>query len=129
VNPTTGPEPRHDDGRPRHLGEYPVADGAITDVGRQQQVAVAAWVLGWLAGPVPALLALLVTRPGPGAYRRLLAAAAAFWVAVVVLAGLLLATTPVPTVRLWVGWAALSVVALVATALAVRRALRRIGAG
>lgn len=109
---------------PGPLGEYPTVDGDVSDVGRRQQVAVAVWILGWLGGPLPALMALVVTRPGPGSYRRLLVAAAAFWTTAALLAVALVVGAGDRTGRLVVGWSALSLVGLAATALAIRRSLR-----
>lgn len=112
---------------PGRFGQYPTGEGDITDVGRRQQIAVAAWVLGWLGGPLPAMLVLLVTRPERGTFRRLVTAAVWFWSAVVVAAILLVLVAGRDEVGpLLVGWGVISVVALVVTALAIRRALDRI---
>lgn len=110
---------------PGRLGSYPTIDGDVTVGGRRQQVAVAAWVLGWLGGPIPALLALAVTRPPRSHLRSTLIGALVFWAA--------LSTTMVVVVvgldgwSLAIAWSGLSVVALAVTALAVRHALRRVG--
>ena len=114
-------------GRSELRRSYPTEGGAPTDAGRRQQIVVAAWVLGFLAGPLPALVALIV-RPGRGTYRRLLVVAVFFWTAVVLLSGVLIATA-IAQEAMWpmIGWVALLFVALVATAVAVRVALQRVG--
>jgi hypothetical protein len=105
---------------------YPTEGGAVTDVGRRQQIAVAVWVLGWLSGPIPAVAALIVRR-GRGTYRRLLVAAAVFWTAFVAIGSALVAIAMrTSSTRPMLGWVVLVAVAVVASALAVRTALRKI---
>lgn len=119
--------PKRSNGTPGRWGEYATDDGDVTDVGRRQQVAVAVWVLGWLGGPLPALVALLVTRPAPGTYRRLLVAASWFWsVAAASSVALVVVARDEPG-WLAMGWAVLSATGLVVTAVAIRSALRSIG--
>lgn len=92
---------------------------------RNRQIAAAAWILGWIGGPLPAAAMLLVTDT-PRWTRRLIRAAAAFWTLVwAVLIGLLFAevTGDVPGFAAW--WIAAVVVALAATVVAARVAYRR----
>jgi hypothetical protein len=105
---------------------YPTEDGDVTDVGRQQQIVVAVWVLGWLSGPIPAIVALLVRR-GHGTYRRLLVLAVVFWTAFVAIGSALIAgAVRTSSMQPMIGWAVLVAVAAVASALAVRTAVHRI---
>ena len=46
---------------------------------RNRQLAAAAWILGWIGGPFPAVVILLATRP-TGWTHRLVVTAAVFWV-------------------------------------------------
>lgn len=107
------------------LGEYPTRDGDVTDIGRRQQITVAVWVLGWLGGPVPALVALLVTQPPRGPWRRSWFAAAGFWAVMAALGVVLVAWTADEAAMLAVAWVGFGLVALVVPAIAIRRALRR----
>jgi hypothetical protein len=111
---------------PGRRGSYPVDDGDVTVVGRHQQVVVAVWVLGFMAGPLPALIALMV-RPGRGVYHRLVVAAAWFWsVAVVVAIGSVWLAAERGSMWFMAGWIAASFAGLVASGLAIRVALRAI---
>jgi hypothetical protein len=47
---------------------------------RDRQIAAAAWILGWIGGPVPAI-AMLAIVDSPRWSRRLIVAAALFWAA------------------------------------------------
>jgi hypothetical protein len=107
-------------------GTYPVDDGDVTVVGRHQQVVVAVWILGFMAGPLPAIIALLV-RPGRGVYHRLVVAAAWFWSVAVVVGGISV-WLAVERESVWfmAGWVAMLVAGFVASGLAVRTAMRRI---
>lgn len=106
------------------LGAYPTGDGDITDVGRRRQIVVAAWVLGWLGGPLPALMAIVVTRPAAGSFRRQLIAATCFWAGAALSALILLVVLSDQSSRLVVCWATWSATCLIVTAVAVSRALR-----
>lgn len=92
---------------------------------RDRQLAAAAWILGWIGGPFPALAILMITD-GPGWSRQLVRDAAVFWTIMwAVLLGLLYAelTTDVPAfAALWTG---VVVIALAVTFVAARMALRR----
>lgn len=107
-------------------GTYPVDDGDVTVVGRHQQIVVAVWVLGFMAGPLPAVIALLV-RPGRGVYHRLVVRAAWFWSAAVVV-GAISVWLAVERETVWfmAGWVAMLLAGFVASGLAVRAALRQI---
>lgn len=107
----------------RRLGDYPTEGGDITAAGRSEQVVVAAWVLGWLGGPLPALMALVVTRPAPGRRRRMMLAAVWFWMAVPTAAIGIVVLARDHVGWLVAGWATLAVAALTATAVAVARTL------
>ncbi len=92
---------------------------------RDRQIAAAAWILGWIGGPLPAVAILLATET-PRWSRRLIRAAAGFWTLMwAVLIGLLVAevTGDVPGFAAW--WIAAVVVALGATVVAARVAYRR----
>ena len=92
---------------------------------RNRQIAAAAWILGWIGGPLPALVMLLATDTPPWS-RRLIRAAAVFWtITWVLLIGLVSVefATGVPGFTLW--WIAVVVVAFASTAAAARAALRR----
>lgn len=106
------------------LGAYPTGDGDITDVGRRRQIVVAAWVLGWLGGPVPALIALVVTRPAAGSFRRQQIAAACFWAGAALAAVILLVVLSDRSGWFVVGWVMWSATCLIVTAVAISRALR-----
>ena len=92
---------------------------------RDRQLAAAAWILGWIGGPVPAVAILIVTRT-PSWSRQLVWAAAAFWTAMwAVLIALLVAEVSgdVPAFAVW--WIGAVVLALGATVAATRVAVRR----
>lgn len=92
---------------------------------RNRQIAAAAWILGWIGGPLPALAMLLVTRTPPWS-RRLIGAAAVFWTvtwSVLLTLVYLEARGDVPAFALW--WVVAVVVAFAATVVATRIALRR----
>jgi len=92
---------------------------------RNRQLSAAAWILGWIGGPVPAGAMLLVTRTPPWS-RRLIGAAAVFWTVMWVLLLALVyleASGDVPAFPVW--WVAAILVALGATVAATRVALRR----
>jgi len=110
-----------------HAGHsYPVDDGDITVVGRLQQIVVAVWILGFMAGPLPAIVALLV-RPGRGTYRRLVVAAAVFW-SLAVVVGAASVWLAVRTGSMWfmAGWVGAAVTGFVAIGVAIWLALHRI---
>jgi hypothetical protein len=70
----TAPLAQHtSDGAARHA-----AAGRAVDDDRERQLAVAGWFLGWIGGPLPALVILLATRnrTWSRSYNR---AAAIFW--------------------------------------------------
>lgn len=92
---------------------------------RNRQLAAAAWILGWIGGPLPAVAMLLVTRTPPWS-RRLIEAAAVFWTVMwsVLLALVYFeASGDVPAFAVW--WVVAVVVAFGATLAATRVALRR----
>lgn len=92
---------------------------------RNRQIAAAAWILGWIGGPLPAVAMLLVTKTPPWS-RRLVRAAAVFWTFMwMVFVGLFAAgvNDAIPAFAAW--WIAAVVVALVATFAAARIAFRR----
>jgi hypothetical protein len=92
---------------------------------RNRQIAAAAWILGWIGGPLPAVAMLLVTRT-PRWSRRLIGAAAVFWTAMwsVLLALVYLeASGEVAAFAVW--WVVAVVVAFGTTLAATRVALRR----
>lgn len=92
---------------------------------RNRQIAAAAWILGWIGGPLPAVVMLLVTRTPPWS-RRLIGAAAVFWTVMwsVLLALVYLeADGDVPAFAAW--WVAAIAVAFGTTLAATRVALRR----
>jgi hypothetical protein len=98
---------------------------------RNRQIAAASWILGWIGGPLPAILILLVVRPS-GWTRRLVVAAAVFWLLTwgafyaLIYVG---STEDVPFFGLW--WMLAVVLALVGTiagAWAAVRCSRRSGA-
>lgn len=92
---------------------------------RNRQIAAAAWILGWIGGPLPAVAMLLVTKTPPWS-RRLVRAAAVFWTFMwMVFIGLFAAgvNDAIPAFAAW--WIAAVVVALVATFAAARIAFRR----
>jgi hypothetical protein len=101
------------------------AGGVSPAEDRNRQLAAAAWILGWVGGPFPAVAILLATR-SPRWSRRLVGAAAVFWtVTWSVLLGLvyLEASGDVPAFAAW--WIAAIVLAFGATVAATRLALRR----
>jgi hypothetical protein len=92
---------------------------------RNRQISAAAWILGWIGGPLPAV-AMLVATDTPPWSRRLIRAAAAFWTVMwAVLLGLVVGevTGDVPAFAIW--WIGAVVIALAATATAARVAFRR----
>ncbi len=92
---------------------------------RDRQLTAAAWILGWIGGPLPAV-AILITTDGPTWSRRLTREAAVFWTgAWAALLGLLWIelTVGVPAFAAW--WIAVVVIAFVVTVVATRMALRR----
>jgi hypothetical protein len=92
---------------------------------RNRQIAAAAWILGWIGGPLPAVAMLVVTRT-PRWSRRLVVGAAVFWsVTWLLLLGLVFAEArgDVPAFPVW--WIAAILIALGATIYATRVALRR----
>ncbi|HSM67905.1 MAG TPA: hypothetical protein VK860_16480 [Ilumatobacteraceae bacterium] len=92
---------------------------------RNRQIAAAAWILGWIGGPLPAAAMLLVTRTPPWS-RQLVRAAAIFWTVMwAVFVGLFAAGVrgAVPAFAAW--WIGAVVIALAATAGAARIAFRR----
>ena len=92
---------------------------------RNRQIAAAAWILGWIGGPLPAVAMLLVTNTPPWS-RRLVRAAAVFWTFMwAVFFGLFYAGVngAVPAFAAW--WIGAVVIALAATFAAVRIAFRR----
>lgn len=111
---------------PSRSPSYPVDDGDVTVVGRSRQVVVAVWILGYMGGPLPAVVALLV-RPGRGTYHRLLVGAAWFWsVAFVVMAASIALAIELESMWFMAGYVVVLLAGLVATALAIRTSLRRI---
>jgi hypothetical protein len=100
-------------------------DGVTPAEDRNRQIAAAAWILGWIGGPLPAV-AMLVATDTPDWSRRLIRAAAVFWtVTWAVLVGLVMAEVggDVPAFALW--WIGAIVIALTATVVAARVAFRR----
>jgi hypothetical protein len=92
---------------------------------RNRQIAAAAWILGWIGGPLPAVAMLIATDTPPWS-RRLIRAAAVFWTAMwAVLIGLVVAEVSgdVPAFAIW--WIGAVVIALAATVIAARVAFRR----
>lgn len=92
---------------------------------RNRQIAAAAWILGWIGGPLPAIAMLLATRT-PRWSRRLIGWAAVFWTVMwFVLLALVFAetSTDVPGFAAW--WIGAISIALAATVAATRIALRR----
>jgi hypothetical protein len=92
---------------------------------RNRQLAAAAWILGWVGGPLPAVAMLLVTRTPPWS-RRLMVGAAVFWAAMWVVFFVLVAlevSGSVPAFAVW--WIAAILLAFGATIAATRLALRR----
>jgi hypothetical protein len=92
---------------------------------RNRQIAAAAWILGWIGGPLPAVAMLVATATPPWS-RRLIRAAAVFWTVMwAVLIGLVVAevTGEVSAFAVW--WIGAVVVALAATIIAARIAFRR----
>ena len=92
---------------------------------RNRQIAAAAWILGWIGGPLPAVVMLLVTDTRPWS-RRLIRIAAVFWtVAWAVLLGLFYVEidSGVPGFTAW--WITVVVLAFAATVAGARAALRR----
>lgn len=91
---------------------------------RNRQLTAAAWILGWIGGPLPAVMILLVTRT-PTWSRRLIGAAAGFWavmwVALIVLIAVE-ADTDVPGFAAW--WIGIVVLAFVVTVAGARAAWR-----
>ena len=72
-----------DDTRPTsstaHSAEVISAAGEISPAeDRDRQITAAAWILGWIGGPLPAI-AMLVVVDSPRWSRRLIGAAAVFW--------------------------------------------------
>lgn len=111
---------------PRFGRSYPVDDGAITVVGRLQQVVVAVWILGFMAGPLPALIALIV-RPGRGLYHRLVVIAAWFWtIASAIAIGSVWLAVERRSLWFMAGWVGAAVVGFIATGIAIVVALRKI---
>jgi len=103
-----------------------VDDGDITVVGRHQQVVVAVWVLGFMAGPLPAVIALFV-RPGRGLYHRLIVTAAWFWaIASVVAIGSVWLAVEQESLWFMAGWIVAAVLGFVATGVAIYVALNEI---
>lgn len=105
---------------------YPIDDGDVTVIGRHRQVVVAVWVLGFMGGPLPALLALVV-RPGRGTYHRLVVAAAWFWSAAAVV-GAVSVYLALSRESAWymIGWVVVLVAGLVASGIAVHMSTHRI---
>jgi hypothetical protein len=92
---------------------------------RNRQIAAAAWILGWIGGPLPAV-AMLIATDTPQWSRRLIRAAAVFWAVMwAVLIGLVVAEVSgdVPAFSVW--WIGAVVVAFAATVIAARVAFRR----
>ena len=98
------------------------------DNDRERQLAAAAWILGWIGGPLPALIMLLATGDRTWS-RRYMVGAAVFWTGAVVvfavLLGLAAGTGGAATTVAFVGavLAALGVTA--AAAMAAARRSRR----
>jgi hypothetical protein len=108
-----------DDERGRTAGPVSPAED------RNRQIAAAAWILGWIGGPFPALAMLLATN-SPRWSRRLIVAAAVFWtVTWFVLLALVVAEArgDVPAFAAW--WVGAILVAFCVTVAATRLALRR----
>lgn len=59
------------------------------DNDRERQLAAAAWILGWIGGPLPALIMLLATGDRTWS-RRYIVGAAVFWTGTVVAFAVLL---------------------------------------
>ena len=92
---------------------------------RNRQLAAAAWILGWVGGPLPAVAILLATRTPPWS-RRLIVGAAIFWTAMWLVFFILVyleVRGSVPAFAAW--WIASILVAFGATVAATRVALRR----
>jgi hypothetical protein len=92
---------------------------------RNRQIAAAAWILGWIGGPLPAVVMLVATDTPPWS-RQLIRAAAVFWTVMwAVFIGLVVAevTGDVSAFAVW--WIGAVVVALAATVIAARLAFRR----
>jgi hypothetical protein len=106
-----------------HAGS--AADQVSPAEDRNRQLAAAAWILGWIGGPLPALAMLLVTRT-PSWSRRLIVGAASFWAAMWLVFFALVyleVSGDVPGFAAW--WIAAIVLAFGATVIATRTALRR----
>lgn len=92
---------------------------------RNRQIAAAAWILGWIGGPLPAVGMLLVTKT-PRWSRRLIGGAAVFWsVMWFVLFALVFAEASGDLTAFTTWWIGAILVALASTAIATRVALRR----
>jgi hypothetical protein len=98
--------------------------GASPAEDRDRQITAAAWILGWVGGPLPAIVMLLVVD-SPRWSRRLIGAAAVFWTVIWAGFGALafVAATGEFTVFAWL-WVGVVIVAFVGTALGARAALR-----
>lgn len=109
-------------GRTRSM---PSNDRVSSAEDRNRQIAAAAWILGWIGGPLPAVAMLLVTKTPPWS-RRLVRAAAVFWTIMwAVFFGLFYAgvSGAVPAFAAW--WIGAVVIALAATFTAARVAYQR----
>jgi multisubunit Na+/H+ antiporter MnhF subunit len=96
------------------------AGGASPAEDRDRQIAAAAWILGWIGGPLPAIIMLLVVD-SPRWSRRLIGAAALFWAVFAALA--VVAATGHLTVFAWL-WIAAVIVAFAGTVVGAWAAFR-----
>lgn len=102
-------------------------DQLSTSVAEDQhrQVAAAAWILGWIGGPFPALMIWLVVRPSSWT-RSLVVAAAVFWTAMwSAFVGVLYAAASTDSALVWLWWVLTVLVAFTGTAIGVSIAVRR----
>lgn len=89
---------------------------------RERQMALGAWILGWIGGPIPGAAMLFVLGRESWA-RRHVAVAVAFWAALAVVWAGVVVTVEAPA-QAWV-WIGLAIVAVVGTASGAIAALRR----
>lgn len=107
--------------------ERALARAASTSVAedRNRQVAASAWILGWIGGPLPAIVILLAARPS-GWSRRLVRHAAVFWALMWgVLYGLISTGARADVPMFWLWWVLAVAVALVGTIGGAVAAVRR----
>ena len=94
------------------------------DNDRERQLAAAAWILGWIGGPLPALMMLIVIR-GRSWSRPYVEWAAVFWTVAVITFSVLLAWAATDGAGAAVAFVAAVLAALALTVLVALSAARR----